>query len=99
MYLRKTQGPRFVTLPDGRQMSRGDLPDPATRRWTAAKKATIALALGTGLLTSAEARELYGLDDDEIKNWLSRMANHGQTGLKMKRLSEMRAASRLTVKM
>ncbi|MEY8837794.1 DUF1153 domain-containing protein, partial [Cribrihabitans sp. XS_ASV171] len=33
MFLRKVEGPRSVTLPDGSIMTRADLPPANTRRW------------------------------------------------------------------
>ncbi|MGR3371556.1 MAG: DUF1153 domain-containing protein, partial [Pseudooceanicola nanhaiensis] len=35
MYLKKVNGPRAVTLPDGTVFSRADLPPPETARWVA----------------------------------------------------------------
>ena len=45
MYIRKTGGPRLVTLPDGTVMSRADLPPADTRRWVASRKAAVVRAV------------------------------------------------------
>ena len=41
MFLRKGTGPRVVTLPDGTQMTRADLPPPGTTRWVARRKESV----------------------------------------------------------
>ncbi len=38
MYLKRVDGPRAVTLPDGKVMTRADLPPPDTTRWVASRK-------------------------------------------------------------
>ena len=55
MYLKKVDGPRQVTLPDGVILSRADLPPADTRRWVASRKAIVVKAVIYGLLTQAEA--------------------------------------------
>ena len=63
MYLKKVDGPRAVTLPDGSVMTRADLPPPETRRWVASRKATVVKAVAFGLLTLKEALERYQLSE------------------------------------
>ena len=50
MYLKKIDGPRAVTLPDGSIMTRADLPPAETRRWVASRKARVVKAVAFGLL-------------------------------------------------
>ena len=57
MYLKKVDGPRAVTLPDGTVMTRADLPAPGTRRWVASRKAAVVRAVRHGLMSRAEALE------------------------------------------
>ena len=45
MYLKKVDGPRTITLPDGRVMSRADLPPAETKRWVASRKAAVVRAV------------------------------------------------------
>ncbi len=45
MYLKKVDGPRQVTLPDGSILSRADLPPDQTRRWVASRKAIVVKAV------------------------------------------------------
>ena len=45
MYLRKIDGPRCVTLPDGTLMTRADLPPVETIRWVASRKAAVIRAV------------------------------------------------------
>ncbi len=90
MYLRKVQGPRAVTLPDGSVMTRADLPPPDTCRWVASRKAAVVRAVTVGLITRSEAIERYALTDEEIDSWLSAVARHGEKALKATRLQSYR---------
>ena len=83
MYLRKVQGPRSVTLPDGRVMTRADLPPKSTRRWVASRKHAVVRAVVHGLITQAEAQEEYGISPEEFRLWLDAVARHGEAGLKV----------------
>ncbi|MFD1196192.1 DUF1153 domain-containing protein [Seohaeicola saemankumensis] len=82
MYLKKIDGPRAVTLPDGSVMTRADLPPPDTRRWVASRKAAVVRGVLCGLITRAEALERYGLSDDEFDCWLRAIRDHGVAALK-----------------
>jgi len=54
MYLKKVDGPRSVTLPDGTILTRADLPPKETRRWVASRKAVLVQAVAHGLIPRAE---------------------------------------------
>ena len=82
MYLRKIDGPRSVTLPDGTIMTRADLPPPRTRRWVASRKEAVVRAVLHGLLTREQARETYALSDDELDEWERAVTLHGRDALK-----------------
>lgn len=82
MYLKKVNGPRAVTLPDGTVMTRADLPDAKTRRWVASRKAAVVKAISYGLLDPAEAMDLYGLSEEELQTWHAAVEQHGETALK-----------------
>ncbi|MBV1897259.1 MAG: DUF1153 domain-containing protein [Rhodobacteraceae bacterium] len=82
MYLRKIEGPRAVTLPNGLVMTRADLPDPNTRRWVASRKASVVRGVLYGLISQADALVLYGLSDEEFKGWVAAVAEHGEDALK-----------------
>lgn len=90
MYLRKIQGPRAVTLPDGSVMTRADLPPDDTRRWVASRKAAVVRALSFGLISRAEAIERYKLSDEEIDSWISAVERHGERALRTTRLQTYR---------
>jgi hypothetical protein len=68
MYLKKVDGPRAVTLPDGSVMTRADLPDPATRRWVASRKAAVVRAVRTGS-DRARGAGTYALSEEEFGGW------------------------------
>lgn len=82
MFLRKQDGPRAVTMPDGSVMTRADLPPLGTTRWVASRKAAVVRGVLGGLITRAQAIEWYGLSDDEFEEWLGAIAVAGLQGLK-----------------
>ena len=82
MYLKKLDGPRAITLPDGTVMTRADLPEPTTRRWVASRKAAVVRAVNGGLIPRGEALELYGLSGEELDAWQEAVRHHGETALK-----------------
>jgi hypothetical protein len=90
MYLRKVEGPRSVTLPDGSIMTRADLPPEDTRRWVASRKAAVVRAVSVGLLQRKEALERYNLSEDEFSEWEGAVARHGEAALKTTALQQYR---------
>lgn len=90
MYLRKIDGPRSVTLPDGTIMTRADLPPKDTRRWVASRKAAVIKAVAAGLVMREEALSLYGLSDEEFSEWETAVAEHGEGALKTTALQKYR---------
>jgi hypothetical protein len=90
MYLKKIDGPRAVTLPDGSVMTRADLPPPETRRWVASRKARVVRAVAHGLITRKEALEHYGLSEEEFEIWRNAVERHGETALKVTTIQKYR---------
>ena len=90
MYLKKVKGPRAVTLPDGRVMTRADLPDVETRRWVASRKAAVVRAIEHGLITRSEALDVYGLSEEELDSWHVAVERHGEIALKATSLQRYR---------
>ncbi|MCB1389886.1 MAG: DUF1153 domain-containing protein [Rhodobacteraceae bacterium] len=90
MFLKKIDGPRAVTLPDGSVLSRADLPPAATRRWVASRKAIVVKAVAHGLIGRDEAMERYGLSEEEFDSWLKAVATHGVDALKVTALQKYR---------
>ena len=82
MYLKKADGPIFVTDHQGGRISRADLPPPDTTRWVARRKATVANAVRGGLLSIGEACELYDLSEEELAGWISQLERHGARALR-----------------
>ncbi len=82
MYLKKVNGPRAVTLPDGSVMTRADLPDPTTRRWVASRKACVVRAIKHDLLSREEAINRYELSEEELDAWHVAVERHGEAALK-----------------
>jgi hypothetical protein len=90
MFLKKIDGPRAVTLPDGTVMTRADLPPPETRRWVASRKANVVKAVTFGLITLKEALERYSLSDEEFELWRSAVEVHGESALKVTAIQKFR---------
>lgn len=90
MYLKKIDGPRAVTLPDGTILTRADLPPPETRRWVASRKAVVVRAVAAGLLPLTEALERYALSDEEFGFWQEAVEKHGEKGLKVTAIQRYR---------
>lgn len=90
MFLKKIDGPRAVTLPDGTIMTRADLPVPETRRWVASRKARVVRAVAFGLIPLKEALERYGLSEEEFEIWRSAVERYGEIGLKVTRIQKYR---------
>ncbi|WP_096786033.1 DUF1153 domain-containing protein [Rhodobacter sp. CZR27] len=90
MYLKRVDGPRQVTLPDGTVLSRADLPPPDTRRWVASRKAAVVKAVVHGLLTEKEALDRYALSEEEFALWRSAVMSHGEKALKVTMIQKFR---------
>ncbi|SFK64866.1 DUF1153 domain-containing protein [Shimia haliotis] len=82
MFLKKVEGPRCVTLPDGTVMTRADLPQADTRRWVASRKAAVVKGVVYGLINQKEALEIYGLSEEEFEQWVKAVTKHGLDALK-----------------
>jgi len=90
MYLKKVDGPRAVTLPDGSVMTRADLPSPSTRRWVASRKIAVVKAVAYGLIPLKEALELYDISEEEFDSWKMAVEKHGPNALKTTSLQKYR---------
>lgn len=90
MFLKKVDGPRQVTLPDGSILSRADLPPGDTRRWVASRKAVVVKAVVYGLIPEKEALERYALSEEEFGLWRSAALKHGEDGLKVTAIRKYR---------
>lgn len=90
MYLKKVDGPRSITLPDGSILTRADLPPADTRRWVASRKACVVRAVNYGLLQREEAKETYGLSEDELVEWETAVEQHGESALKATAIQKYR---------
>jgi hypothetical protein len=82
MYLKKVDGPRSVTLPDGSIMTRADLPAADTERWVTSRKFAVVRGVVYGLISRDEALRRYGLSDEEFAAWVRAVSTHGEKALK-----------------
>ncbi|MFN0114395.1 MAG: DUF1153 domain-containing protein [Paracoccaceae bacterium] len=92
MYLKKVDGPRAVTLPDGSVLTRADLPPPETRRWVASRKIKVVQAVEAGLIPLKEALERYDLSEEEFGLWRAAVEQHGIKALKVTSIQQYRAS-------
>ncbi|MEP1198700.1 DUF1153 domain-containing protein [Tateyamaria sp.] len=90
MYLKKVDGPRAITLPDGTVLTRADLPPRSTRRWVASRKAAVVRGVLYGLLTQTDALERYSLSEEEFLGWVQAVSDHGEEALKATALQRYR---------
>lgn len=90
MYLKKVAGPRAVNLPDGSIMTRADLPPKDTTRWVASRKAAVVRGVVHGLITQSEAQTMYGLSEDEFREWVWAVSRHGEEALKATTVQKFR---------
>ncbi|MBI1217783.1 MAG: DUF1153 domain-containing protein [Rhodobacteraceae bacterium] len=90
MYLKRVDGPRQVTLPDGSMLSRADLPAADTRRWVASRKAVVVQAVTHGLITREDALQRYALSEEEFELWRAAVEAHGVAGLKVTTIQKNR---------
>ena len=90
MYLKKVDGPRQVTLPDGSILTRADLPPADTRRWVASRKAVVVKAVVYGLIPEADALERYALSAEEFALWRAAVETHGEKALRVTSLQKYR---------
>jgi Protein of unknown function (DUF1153) len=90
MFLKKVDGPRQVSLPDGSILCRADLPPPTTSRWVASRKAVVVKAVIYGLITQSEAMERYALSEEEFALWRTAVERHGDQGLKVTAIQKYR---------
>ena len=90
MFLKRVNGPRLVTLPDGSTMTRADLPPTDTVRWVASRKAAVVRAVDAGLISGEDACRRYGLSEEELDSWRSAVSRHGEHALRATALQKYR---------
>ena len=82
MYLKKVDGTRAVTLPDGSVLTQADMPPENTRRWVASRKAAVVRGVLYGLITQDAALRRYGISQEEFTEWVRAVSEHGEDALK-----------------
>jgi len=76
--------------PDGRRLTRADLPPRDTKRWVIRRKAEVVAAVRGGLLSLDEACSYYNLSIEEFLSWQQAIEKHGVRGLRATRVQEYR---------
>ena len=90
MYIKKIEGPTHVRLPNGKTLTRSDLPPKTTSRWVASRKARVVLAVKTNLISKEEACSSYGLSQEEFDGWCYAINSHGINALKATKVQNYR---------
>ncbi len=90
MYVKKTKGPNHVALPNGRKLTRSELPPSDTKRWVASRKASVVLAVQAGLVDRDEVCDMYNLSEEELESWMGAVKSHGIKALKITKLQNYR---------
>jgi hypothetical protein len=76
--------------PDGRPITRKDLPPADTERWVIRRKALVVCGVRGGLLSLEEACDYYHLSAEEFDSWARMIDRHGMRGLRVTRLKQYR---------
>lgn len=90
MFLKKVDGPRAVTLPDGSVITLADLPHKNTQRWVASRKAAVVRGVLYGLISEENVLKRYGISMDEFQEWVRAVSLHGEGALKATALQKYR---------
>lgn len=77
--------------PDGKPLTRRDLPPPNTKRWVIRRKAEVVAAVRGGLLSLDEACRRYTLSVEEFLAWQRAIERHGLRGLRATRVQDYRS--------
>ena len=72
---------KHVIGPNGRCLTRADLPSLQTR-WVIRRKAEVVAAVRSGLLSWEEARDRYRLNLEELISWQQSVDRFGLDGLR-----------------
>lgn len=67
-----------------------DLPPANTSRWVASRKAAVASAVNSGVISKDDALRRYNLSDEELTSWRESLAVHGPGGLHATRVQHYR---------
>lgn len=73
----------------GETLTAQDLPK-GNMRWTVRRKVDLLNAITAGVITAAEARNRYGISEEELASWRSSYGRHGTLGLRVSHLKEYR---------
>ncbi len=94
--IQENTAPRGLVVigPDGRCLTRDDLPPANTKRWVIRRKAEVVAGVRAGLITLTEACKRYSLSIDEFLSWQHQLDSHGLEGLKVTRIGDYRPAHR-----
>jgi len=79
--------------PEGKPMTRDDLPPVTTKRWVIRRKAEVVAAVRGGLISLDEACRLYTLSVEEFLSWQRAIESYGLPGLRATRLQDYRLTS------
>lgn len=79
--------------PVGMRLTMTAVPSPATRRWTALRKAEVVTAVRGGLMSVDAACAVHVMSKEELLDWIGAWDQHGLKALRATRRQRYRAAS------
>lgn len=79
-----------VIGPEGRPLTRADLPPADTKRWVIRRKAEVVSAVRGGLISFEEACTRYTLTKEEFQSWMEAIDRFGLPGLRTTRIQHYR---------
>jgi hypothetical protein len=80
--------PTYIRSPQGRIITRADLPPTHAKRWVASRKATVVAAVRGGLVSLEEACERYRLSREEFAAWERAFETGGLKALRAAQLQK-----------
>lgn len=90
MFIKGSQGPIEVILPDGTKLNRSDLPAKTTTRWVASRKLVVVQAVIHDLISFDDACETYELSEEELQSWINNTKEYGPSSLKITTIRKLR---------
>ncbi len=86
-------GEPSVVGPNGKVITKDNLPPPNTKRWVIRRKAEVVAAVRGGVLTLDEACRRYTLSVEEFLAWQRAIDQHGIPGLRATRVQQYRSSN------
>ena len=84
---------KAVVDPFGEILTVDTLPPADTARWVPRRKIQVVYAVRGGVISRQEARDRYGISDEELFSWESLLGDHGLRALHVTKTQRYRQAA------